>query len=106
MDEGIKEKLKEYEVYTSALVIERSVEVIGHLLAAGLSLPEVTPNSNRTLSLEYEVGGRTIYLEVGNTKMTGFISMEVDKLLPYTDVFSSDVYSTIKEAFTYLHPTS
>jgi hypothetical protein len=97
---AISEIIHKYEKYTSNLVIERAAEVIGGLLVAGLSWPEVTPSENRTLHLEIEGTHTSMFLEIGNTTMNGFIRMgETTEMLPTVQFFDSSRYPKLKAAF-------
>ena len=38
-----------------------------------LSAPEVSPNANGTIAMEWEIGATEAYLEIGNTRYSGYI---------------------------------
>jgi hypothetical protein len=94
----ISEIIQKYEVYTSDLVIERAAEVIGNMLVAGMSWPEITPSNNRTLHLELE-GPVSVFLEIGNTTMNGFIRAgDNPEILPTVGMFPGSLYPRLKAA--------
>jgi hypothetical protein len=57
--------------------IDRVVAVAGHLEGLrGMPNPEVTPNPNGTISLEWESARGEAYLEYGKTRVSGFVRVE------------------------------
>jgi hypothetical protein len=54
-------------------VIERTRKIVSMISATpGMADPELTPNPNGTISLEWESPMGEVYLEIGKTRMNGF----------------------------------
>ena len=53
-------------------VISNTTVIGRHLVALGIGTPEVLPNSNGTVSLEWERRDGKAYLEIGNTQFSFF----------------------------------
>ena len=61
-------------VAVTAAVLKRVRETLSVInQVRNLPSPEVTPNPNGTISLEWESSRASIFVEIGQTKMNGFI---------------------------------
>jgi hypothetical protein len=50
--------------------------------------PEITPNANGTISLEWESNRGEVYIEFGKTRISGFLRVEDSPTLYFKDVSS------------------
>src|SRR5204863_10222506 len=53
----------------------RFIQVLTRL-PAGIPVPEVMPKSGGTMGFEWDVGTAEAYLEIGNTKFSGYVKSE------------------------------
>jgi|ERR1700733_12765264 len=70
----------------SPIVVERAKSVIENSLQAGLPKPDITPTLHGTISVEWESRNASIYLEIGRTKMNGFLRTEGNEPTLISDV--------------------
>jgi hypothetical protein len=65
------------------LVLQRAVSAL-EVIAKSKTLPdpEITPNDNGTISFEWENANLCIYLEIGKTRVKGFIQSKFAGLIP------------------------
>ncbi len=70
----------------------------------GLPNPELTPNANGTISLEWENDRGEVYIEFGKTRISGFLRIEDAPTVYFKDVSSlqSSFYAEIRDL---LYPT-
>lgn len=84
-------------------VIQRVQEAVVLINQAGnLPVPEITPTSNGTISLEWENTIVSIYVEIGRTRMNGFIEGQSTGLIVIPDihVMDRDFFRALGEIFT------
>lgn len=87
-------------VRISNQVIERVVG-LGKTIATvkGLPAPDVTPNSHGTVSLEWDNENISLYVEIGKTRMNGFLKVAgYDPIMiPSVSELSESFFQTIGE---------
>jgi hypothetical protein len=67
-----------------------------------LPAPEVTPNSNGTISLEWENDLMSIYLEIGRTRINGFLQSKAGEItvIPDTSELHIGFFKELSEIFS------
>lgn len=92
----------------SPLVIERSRNVIERALQAGLPKPELTPTLHGTISVEWETINASVYLEIGRTKMNGFLRTRGNEptLISDVNVLPDMLYSDLNSIISPKNPAS
>jgi hypothetical protein len=80
-----------------AVVIDRAKSVIESALKAGLPKPEITPTPHGTISIEWESRNVSAYLEIGRTKMNGFLQTEGNEpsLISDVSVLPETIYASL-----------
>src|SRR5262245_41259584 len=79
--ERLRELREDWDGYgaaqPSAYSLSNAAAVAESALARGhfATLPEVSPNPNGTVSLEWEYDGNEAYLEIGNSRVAGYLKM-------------------------------
>lgn len=65
----------------------------------GLTAPELTPTDNGTVSMEWETASISVYIEIGKSRMNGFIEIDGQEptILPNVSEFSDGFFETIGE---------
>lgn len=61
-------RISESSLKNAMAILEATV---GNL--SGLGAPEISPNPNGTVSLEWEQSDKNAYVEIGNTRATGYV---------------------------------
>jgi hypothetical protein len=77
------------------------LDAVTHLLEQleGLPNPELTPNANGTISLEWESDRGAVYVEFGKTRISGFLRIEDSPTKYFRDISSLPLsfYTAIRD---------
>ncbi len=89
----------DWDGYGAEPISSRCIANASALLAAlrpGIPSPELTPNPNGTLTLDWEVDGQTLSLELGATRFSGFsVGATPDEQFGTVCTFPSEVLDHI-----------